>query len=191
MENNKNQGVEAGGFYFLNGEDAKLAEKERKQIDVIEKRIDYKNPEGVLAIYNKLIEERTFKTPIGTIYLKFLQNFLLNKTEIDRTRITAIPVYEPCERSFKEKETPIKKRAQEMKQKEKEKKADKLKFSIGVNILLIIAIIVMFWMTTKSDVPNIINYKKALENNYAAWDQELTEREAAIRIKEMELKIAE
>ena len=37
----------------------------------------------------------------------------------------------------------------------------------------------------------IIQYKTALENNYATWEQELTEREQVIREKERELQIAE
>lgn len=191
MDTKKMQGVEACGFCFLNGEDAKLAEKERKQIDFIESKMDYSNPEKVLSIYTKLIEENTFKTPNGTIYLKYVQNFLLNKTNLDRSRVYAIPVYEPCDKSRKSEETVIKKRAQEFKKKEEEKKVDKYKVSIFVNILLVICIIVMFWMATASDVPNIINYKTALENNYATWEQELTEREQVIREKERELQIAE
>lgn len=191
MDTKKMQGVEACGFCFLNGEDAKLAEKERKQIDFIESKMDYTNPEKVLSIYTKLIEENTFKTPNGTIYLKYVQNFLLNKAHMDKSRVYAIPVYEPCDKTYKPTENVIKKRARELKKKEEEKKVDKYKVSIFVNILLVICIIIMFWMATASDVPNIINYKTALENNYATWEQELTEREQVIREKERALQIAE
>lgn len=189
MDTKKMQGVEACGFRFLNGEDAKLAEKERKQIDFIESRMDYSNPEKVLSIYTKLIEENTFKTPNGTIYLKYLQNFLLNKTNLDRSRVYAIPVYEPCDKNRKPTETVIKKRAQEVKKKEEQKKLDKYKVSFMVNIILVICVLIMFWVATASDVPNIINYKTALENNYATWEQELTEREQIIREKEKALQI--
>lgn len=191
MDTKKMQGVEACGFCFLNGEDAKLAEKERKQIDFIESKMDYSNHEKVLSIYTKLIEENAFKTPNGTIYLKYLQNFLMNKTSIDRARIYAIPVYEPCDKTYKATETVIKKRAQEVKKKEEQKKADKYRVSVIINIILVICVLVMFWIATVSDVPNIINYKTALENNYASWEQELTEREQIIREKEKELQIAE
>lgn len=191
MDTKKMQGVEACGFCFINGEDAKLAEKERKQIDFIESKMDYSNPEKVLSIYTKLIEENAFKTPNGTIYLKYLQNFLLNKTNLDRSRVYAIPVYEACDKTRKPAETAIKKRAREVKKKEEEKKLDKYKVSVFVNIILVICILVMFWMATVSDVPNIINYKTALENKYAAWDQELTEREQVIREKEKALQIEE
>ena len=86
MENKAMQGVEAGGFLFLNGEDAALADKERKQIEYLEKHLDYKNAEQVLSVYQKLIEERTFKTPVGVIYLKHLQDFLTNKEYIAKVQ---------------------------------------------------------------------------------------------------------
>ena len=191
MDSKRMQGVEACGFLFLNGDDAKLAEKERKQIDYIESRMDYNNPEKVLSVYSKLIEEQTFKTPNGTIYLKYVQNFLLNKAGIERTRVYAIPVYDPCDKTYQEKETVIKKRATELKKREAAKKADKYKISLAINIVLAICILIMFWVACVSDVPNIINYKNALEDNYASWDEELTEREQIIREKEKELQITE
>ncbi len=191
MDTKRMKGVEACGFCFLNEEDAKLAEKERKQIDYIEGKMDYTNPEKVLSIYSKLIEEQTFKTPNGMIYLKYLQNFLLNKTAIDRTRVYAIPVYDPCDKTYTEKESVIKKRAQVVKKQEEAKKADKYKISLCVNILLVIGMIVMFAVATVTDVPNIINYKRALEDEYAAWEEELEEREAIIREKEKELRLSQ
>ena len=81
MENKGMQGVEAEGFLFLNGEDAALAGKERKQIEYLEKHLDYKNPEKVFSVYQKLVEERTFKTPVGMLYLKHLQSFLINTVQ--------------------------------------------------------------------------------------------------------------
>lgn len=191
MDGKRMQGVEACGFLFLNGEDAKLAEKERKQIDYIESRMDYNNPEKVLSIYSKLIEEQTFKTPNGIIYLKYVQNFLLNKTQIDRTRVYAIPVYEACDKTYQEKETVIKKNTIERKKREEAKKADKYKISLTVNLILVACILIMFWVACASDVPNIINYKNALEDNYATWEEELTEREQIIRQKEKELQLTE
>lgn len=68
----------------------------------------------------------------------------------------------------------------------KEKK-DSFTLSVILNILLGIAVIAMFMITLNSDNPNVLNYEKALTNRYAAWEQELTEREAKIREKEMEL----
>jgi hypothetical protein len=49
-------------------------------------------------------------------------------------------------------------------------------------------IVVMFLIAFKSDTPNILNYETALQNKYAAWDAELTEREAKLREKSAEIQ---
>lgn len=190
MEHKVIQGVEAEGFLFLNGEDAALAEKERKQIVYLEKNIDFKNPEQVLSIYQKLIDERTFKTPVGMMYLKHLQDYLTQKVYIGKERIGAIPVDMPCDRSVKtpREELPSVRAATKRR---KEQQANSYKVSVILNFVLIIAVIVMFWMTMQSETPNMINYRQALENRYASWEQELTEREQNLRKKELEVKIAQ
>lgn len=190
MENKAKQGVEAEGFLFLNGEDAALADKERKQVEYLERRLDYKNPEHVLSVYQKLIQERTFKTPVGTIYLKHLQNYLLNKANMDKERIPFIPVDEPCDRSTPESRVELKS-VQNAAKKRKEKQAANHKISVILNFILVAVILAMFWMTMQSETPNMINYRTALENKYAAWEQELTEREQVVREKERELKISQ
>ena len=189
MDNTAMQGVEAEGFLFINGEDAAIADKERKQVDYLEKHIDYKNPEQVLSVYKKLIEERTFKTPVGMIYLRHLQNFLQEKVYIGKERIPAIPVDEPCDRSTPKPREELKS-VRVAAQKRKEKQESNHKISVVLNFVLIAAVFVMFWMTMQSETPNMLNYRTALENKYAAWEQELTEREQVVREKELELKIS-
>ena len=63
--------------------------------------------------------------------------------------------------------------------------------SIILNVLLMIAIIAMFTITLESDNPNVLNYERALTDRYASWEQELTEREQAVRQRERELQIEE
>ena len=59
--------------------------------------------------------------------------------------------------------------------------------SIVLNIALTVAVIIMFWIAKNTEQPNILNYEEAITNRYAAWDQQLTEREAAVRQAEREL----
>lgn len=58
-----------------------------------------------------------------------------------------------------------------------------------LNVVLALAVVGMFAITLKSDNPNILNYEKQIINKYASWDQELTEREQAVREKERQLQI--
>ena len=46
-----------------------------------------------------------------------------------------------------------------------------------------------FIITLNSDQPNVLNYERNLQNKYATWEQELTQREQTVREKERELHI--
>lgn len=62
-------------------------------------------------------------------------------------------------------------------------------YSVILNIILIILIAAMFVVAIKADNPNMLNYKTAVLNEYSEWEQELTQRENAVREKESELGI--
>lgn len=68
---------------------------------------------------------------------------------------------------------------------------NKFQISVCLNILLAVLVAAMFMITLKSDNPNILNYKNAVINEYASWDQELREREKTVREKEKALGITE
>lgn len=190
MDDKNMQGVETGGFLFLNSADAALADKEQKQIAYLEKKLDYQNPEQILAVLQKLIEEKSFKTPVGILYLKKMQNFLMHKVNFDKGRIPYIPVDVPCDRTVPQKRPELNSVRTAVQKREEIKKSN-YKISILLNVVLVIALIIMFWVTLQSETPNILNYRIAIENQYASWEQELTERESRIREQERELGIQE
>ena len=57
------------------------------------------------------------------------------------------------------------------------------------NVFLALLVAGMFFVAMTGNNPNILNYQNAVLNKYAAWEQELTEREQAVREKEQELGI--
>jgi len=175
----------AGGFLFQTEKEAGLAEVERKKIAYLESRVDYSKPEDILYIYNKTIQENVFSTPVGMMYLKQMQEFLLNQEGIDPASVAAIPLnntYQEYGKAQSAKEKMQAKHEQEM-----GAKKSQLTISVILNILLVIAMTAMFLISLNSDLPNIINYKRAITDQYATWEQELTERENVIREKEREL----
>lgn len=184
-EQRQKQSLIADGYFFLSEEDAKRAVGEEKKIQYIEERIDYNKPETVLTIYNKVVKENIFKTPVGLKYLKELQEYLERNSEINKEDIIPIPVLVSYEiKKDKEKVAPEKKA-----EKTQNDKKQLLYFSIILNIALTIAVMVMFSIALRSDQPNIINYENVLTDKYAFWEQELTKREQEIREKERELNI--
>lgn len=177
----------AEGFFFLNAEDAELAVKERKQIKYVETHLDYRYPEQVLALYERMLRERIFKTPVGMIYLKQLQSFLLEESGIDPDRVPMIPVYAPCTGAPVKRERTAG-RGREVSSTVKPQPVWP-RVSVILNVLLVAAVIAMFVMTLISDTPNMLNYRTAILDEYSSWQQDLLERERVIRAKERELKI--
>mgnify|MGYP001095067509 CR=1 FL=1 len=80
-----------------------------------------------------------------------------------------------------------------MPSKRKDHDMEKARFTISVilNVMLAFAIAAMFFISYVSDQPNIVNYERAITDKYASWEQELTQREEAVREKERELKLSE
>lgn len=180
-------GRNAEGFFFLNAEDAELAVKERKQIKYLETHLDYRYPEQVLVLYERMLRERIFKTPVGMIYLKQLQGFLLKESGLDPDRVPMIPVYAPC-MGMPEKVERTAGRGRGVSSKVKLQPAWP-RISVILNVLLAAAVTAMFVMTLISDTPNMLNYRTAILDEYSSWQQDLLERERVIRAKERELKI--
>lgn len=179
----------AEGFSFQSAADAQLASQENKKIEYLQAHMSTSEPENILAIYQKAITDRIFRTPVGIIYLKRLQSFLIKSEEIDNDKIPAIPIEVAYERVLRAEPSPARQRIKAASA-PKKKKSMLLPFSILLNMCLIVAVIAMFAMTLASEQPNIINYRKALTNQYAGWEQELTEREQAVRAREQELGIS-
>lgn len=175
----------AEGFVFDNYNDARQAQQEYKKIAYLERHMDYSTPENILAVYEKAIEDRVFKTPVGIVYLKRLQSYLLEEASIEPEKISPIPVFYTCEPVLRETDSPARQRIREP-QKQK-KRFPVLPFSIFLNLALITAVIAMFAVTLGSEHPNVFNYRRALTDQYASWEQELTQRERIVREKEKEL----
>ena len=179
--------MESGGFDFYTARDVRLAEAEQRKVEYLEERIDYTRPESILYVYDKAIHEQLFRTPVGFVYLKKLQDFLLDHPEIGQDRIKAIPLYDIYAPDQHSKEDPDAPSPQTLKK--REAAISRFQISVILNVLLILAIFAMFAISLKSDQPNIFNYERLIQDRYASWEQDLSEREQAVRDRERELGI--
>lgn len=188
MADDRNLAV--GGYRFYTEKDAQLAAAELKKIEYLEARIDYSRPDSILMVYEKTIQERIFKTPVGLQYMNGLRDYLLGQPEIDSQRVPEIPLYSTFSGEIREKGNPARNRIKAV---NGGKDGEKSGFTISVilNVLLVLAIISMFTITLRSDNPNVLNYERVITDRYAQWEQDLTERENAVREKERELKLNE
>jgi len=181
--------LSVGGYLFYTEKDAQIARAEIQKIEYLEARIDYSAPDTIRYIYEKAIHERLFKTPVGLQYLKKLRDFLLAQPGTEPGSVIDIPLYITYDGEVRSHSEPARTRITPSKKKD----GDKSRFILSVilNVMLVVAILCMFYISYGSEQPNIINYERAITNKYASWEKELTEREQAVREKEMELKLNE
>jgi len=185
-----NQKRYAEGFTFYTDKDAELAELESKKVKYLESKVDYSRPESILKIYDKAIHDRVFKTPVGFIYLKQMQDYLKEQESIPDEQIAPIPLYQTFGAEVRDEQNPARTRVQPTAKKAaKEKKASGFAISVALNLILSAAIIAMFAITLNASQPNVLNYEKVITNRYASWEEDLTAREQVIREKERELNI--
>ena len=173
------------GFQFGTEGDANLARNEKEKIKKLEERLDYNNPQIVEAVYKKAIENRSFKTPIGYVFLDKLHKTLEDAQVKDIPNIQVYGVHSLRERSeyISEKVKPSEKKQLTLLDIERKNK----KKSIYLNIALVALVIAMFYISFTGSNPTVLNYERALQDKYSSWEQELSQREGVIREKEREL----
>ena len=64
---------EAGGFVFRTKKEAELAQREIEGTKYLRQKLDMENPNAVFSIYQNLIEQDLFETPVGYCFLKELK----------------------------------------------------------------------------------------------------------------------
>ena len=80
------------GFLFMDEKAAQKARQEEDSIRYVKDRLDMSNPRMVQEMYHKLLAERVFETPVGLLYLKDLQDYLVSAPEMAGEQIEAIPL---------------------------------------------------------------------------------------------------
>lgn len=198
-----------GGYIFDDENKAKKAAKELKAVEYILGQIRDSDEKAVLTVYNKLLNQRMFSTEIGMSFLAQLRQNLLDSEVFTPEDIP--PVYsleEPPKDVTPEEQTEDTNSSSDEKvSKAKKEKADKkvvakvtndsseikrLKAINKVLLILCIALLLcvlgMFYVSTTINSPTILDYEEKLIDKYSSWEQDLTEREEAIKEKEQELQ---
>lgn len=182
------------GFCFALEEEAEQAKKEVEGVAYIREKNDMENPEMVLQIYNKIIQQKLFETAVGYSYLRELQEYLKSVPMIADEDILPIPVLHrmPGEASL-DKRSSGRNGNTENKERRIAHADYKKKFQVTlfVSIVLVICVAAMFLVAATANNSTILNYETNIINKYENWEQELTERENAVREREQELGITQ
>ncbi|MDO4513320.1 MAG: hypothetical protein Q4B72_04720 [Lachnospiraceae bacterium] len=166
------------GYLFTNEVEAKQANVELQKIHFFDTKMDYTNSENTLLLYKKILEEHLFRTPIGMDYLRRIRQLIIDRG-MPEAEVPPIPVDTFTRMRNRTDINGTMKKRVELTQTDNVQKA--FRFSLMINVALIAMVIALFVIALTSNNPNILNYKRNLVNQYAAWEQELTQREEALR----------
>lgn len=182
------------GYCFKTQDEAAIALNEIEGIEYLRKRTNFKNPQSVLSVYDKIIDKELFKTPIGYGFLRELQQILYNASEIEPDSIRNIPVAAADEKKSKKSKDKKNKKLYLMPEEQEKKYKNKITNLIILNVFVVIALIVVIIITNNSENTNILNYRDRLEREYnekedelAAWDSQLREKEHQLNDREKEV----
>lgn len=175
------------GFVFGNPAEAEQAKKEAEGVKYIREKLDMDDPESVLQIYNKMIQQELFETAVGYAYISDLQRYLMSIPFLDKEKILPIQIQHPA------LEESLKRRAKMTSAPKVQNLDYKKRFQIAAFLcgILTVCVVAMFVIMGTTNNATVLNYESELINRYEAWEQELTEREAAVSLKEGELGIGE
>lgn len=175
--------VTVNGFSFVSEVEGRQAQKEAEGVRFIAEKTDMQNPERVLHIYNKIIQEELFETVVGFAYLKELQEYLRSIPFIDKDEILPIPVEHPTLaasiREARRVETKNKKGQGESTVRNVDYRV-RYRVTRMLCIVLAICVAAMFGITATTNSATVLNYERQIIDKYEAWEQELSEREAAL-----------
>ena len=194
---------EAGGFVFRTKKEAELAQREIEGTKYLRQKLDMENPNAVFSIYQNLIEQDLFETPVGYCFLKELRDYLLMIPAISNEEVLAIPIRYPQTEEEEKKQKKEQKKEEQRKERQKEKEKAKnrkeqkkegknykgrCQFFMVTSLILLISVVSMMLLAATSDKVNILNYENKLIDKYSSWEQELEEREQAVKEQEQALE---
>lgn len=194
---------EAGGFVFRTKKEAELAQREIEGTKYLRQKFDMENPNAVFSIYQNLIEQDLFETPVGYCFLKELRDYLLMIPAISNEEVLAIPIRYPQTEEEEKKQKKEQKKEEQRKERQREKEKAKNKkeqkkegknykgrcqFFMVTSLILLISVVSMMLLAATSDNVNILNYENKLIDKYSSWEQELEEREQAVKEQEQALE---
>jgi len=190
------------GFYFETDELYEEAHKEKLAVAYLSKQVDLSDNKQALRLYQQAASQKLFSTVIGLTFLRDIEFRLKKDESIPKDQIMAVTVplkERPPEKpsvsisSLQSEEGSSKKERQKKDAYPFNEKTEAGKYrrrfhgALAFVFILLATIGVMFFITLSSDLPTIVNYRTRLNNEYASWDEELKEREAALDLREKEL----
>lgn len=181
------------GFLFETEEEAKQAKKEADGIRYIRSQTRMNNPDVIFKLYNRLLEQDLFETPVGLEFLRELQTYLETIPYIKKEDIAPIPVPNKVlafEKEKKKAKQATREQVVTARRNSPDKKYRQLFYATGIGCIVLSVIIVGIFIITylSGTSMNIFNYEQRVIDKYESWEKELKEREDDVTKRELLLQ---
>ncbi|MCR4798204.1 MAG: hypothetical protein K5853_07115 [Lachnospiraceae bacterium] len=168
------------GFSFSTEEEYQNALREQKAAAYLKKQMGGKSAKDILKVYQQLLDQDLFHTQVGYAFLYELNRALHRQSSLSDTDIPPIP-------------TALKKPTAEKTKDPKDilvnsRLAVKVRTLRMLVMILLAVVVAMFGITLSGSTPTILDYETKLQDKYAAWEQDLSQREAALVKREAQLE---
>lgn len=170
----------------------KMYEEVKKEIDAISymrNNSDITQVKHAYQLYHKLNEKPSFQTEVGMEFMRELYEIIATSGKISRENIPPIKVRicNPC--SIESKDEQVRNTYIANEKGKAAGRTQKEKNLWIVNLFLIGMIAAMLWISRYGDFSHISDYREQIQNEYASWEEELTQREQEISKREKELEM--
>lgn len=176
------------GYSFETKAEWEEVKREEESIRYIRAKTELSDTEKAYKVYCGLAEKKTFITPVGLAFLVELREGLLRAGKSEE-ELPGVPVTLPRKKGKNAAAF-----SQEMESKNKllaDYYKDKLKNARIIMAVLAVVIGLMFLITMFGPNSPLADAEVKLQDKYASWEQEIREREDAVKAKERELGITQ
>ncbi|MCM1468333.1 MAG: hypothetical protein NC086_09305 [Alistipes sp.] len=170
---------QVGGYEFDTLEEAKEARKELAAVQYFTNKARGSSAETSCKMYQKMVEQKMFHTPVGNAFVKELGDYLVQHRFLQPADEEEKKLLEDAEREKRYKAA----------EEELKRTKSRLATSRIINVFLAAGVAAMIYIASTSSNVNILNYETALQDRYSVWEQQLKEKES--RLKEREAAVKE
>lgn len=154
------------------------AKKEAEAIEYLRAKTDFNNVNNLMKLYNRILDRDMMETVVGIEFLKEIRTQLLNSGMFKEEQIRPVPLLPEVKKLKKRKEIQTRSRERTLLERS-ERQNTILKVVCFFLVVLVVGMFVIVLTGTRS--PLAIRYEEQILNKYAAWAQELQEKEEFLR----------
>lgn len=154
------------------------AKKEAEAVEYLRSKTDFGNMNNLRKLYDRILDRNMMETVIGIAFLKEIRETLIGSGMFTDDQIRPVPLLPEVKKLKKRKEN--QKRSRERTLLERSERQNTILKTVC--FFLVVIVIAMFAVVlTGQRSPLAIRYEEQILNKYAAWAEDLQEKEKFLR----------